>query len=88
MVEHVLSGVEREHLKTSPMSDDDLEAKKALHKFLQRRDRPRRRMLEPNRSPAGNRSMELCLIRTRPKDLSGQHSSILRRIASVSVRPP
>ena len=35
MVEHVLSGVEREHLKTSPMSYDDLEAKKALHKFLQ-----------------------------------------------------
>lgn len=35
MVEHVLSGVEREHMKMSPVSYDDLEAKKALHKFLQ-----------------------------------------------------
>ena len=35
MVEHVLSGVEREHMKMNPVSFDDLEAKKALHKFLQ-----------------------------------------------------
>ncbi len=35
MVEHVLSGIEREHMKMSPVSYDDLEAKKALHKFLQ-----------------------------------------------------
>ncbi len=35
MVEHVFSGVEREHMKMSPVSYDDLEAKKALHKFLQ-----------------------------------------------------
>lgn len=35
MVEHVLSGVEREHMKMSPVSYDDLNAKKALHKFLQ-----------------------------------------------------
>lgn len=35
MVEHVLSGVEREHMKMSPVSYDDLAAKKALHKFLQ-----------------------------------------------------
>jgi hypothetical protein len=35
MVEHVLSGVEREHMKMSPVSYDDLMAKKALHKFLQ-----------------------------------------------------
>ena len=35
MVEHVLSGVEREHLKTVPSSYDDLQAKKALHTFLQ-----------------------------------------------------
>lgn len=35
MVEHVLSGVEREHMKTSSVSYDDLAAKKALHKFLQ-----------------------------------------------------
>ncbi len=35
MVEHVLSGVEREHMKMSPVSYDDLVAKKALHKFLQ-----------------------------------------------------
>ncbi len=35
MVEHVLSAVEREHMKMSPVSFDDLAAKKALHKFLQ-----------------------------------------------------
>jgi len=35
MVEHVLSGIEREHMKMMPASYDDLEAKKALHKFLQ-----------------------------------------------------
>lgn len=35
MVEHVLSGVEREHLKAVPSTYDDLEAKKALHRFLQ-----------------------------------------------------
>lgn len=35
MVEHVLSGVEREHMKISPVSYDDLGAKKALHKFIQ-----------------------------------------------------
>jgi hypothetical protein len=35
MVEHVLSGIEREHMKTVPASYDDLEAKKALHKFVQ-----------------------------------------------------
>src|SRR5688572_358462 len=35
MVEHVLSGVEREYLKISPVSFDDLNAKKALHRFLQ-----------------------------------------------------
>lgn len=35
MVEHILSGIEREHMKMMPASYDDLEAKKALHKFLQ-----------------------------------------------------
>ncbi|MBK9152923.1 MAG: hypothetical protein IPM25_01670 [Chloracidobacterium sp.] len=35
MVDHVLSGVEREHMKVAPAPFDDLEAKKALHKFLQ-----------------------------------------------------
>ena len=35
MVEHVLSGVEREHEKISPEAYDDLKAKKALHKFMQ-----------------------------------------------------
>jgi hypothetical protein len=35
MVEHILSGIEREHMKISPQAYDDLEAKKALHKFLQ-----------------------------------------------------
>ncbi len=38
MVEHVLSGVEREHMKMVPVPYDDLEAKKALHKFLQATD--------------------------------------------------
>lgn len=35
IVEHVLSGIEREHMKIVPASYDDLEAKKALHKFIQ-----------------------------------------------------
>ena len=35
MVEHVLSGIEREHMKISPAVFDDLEVKKALHKYLQ-----------------------------------------------------
>ena len=35
MVEHILSGIEREHMKVVPAVYDDLEAKKALHKFLQ-----------------------------------------------------
>ncbi|NOT49469.1 MAG: hypothetical protein HOP17_17230 [Acidobacteria bacterium] len=35
MVEHVLSGVEREHMKTVPVPFDDLNAKKALHRFMQ-----------------------------------------------------
>lgn len=35
MVEHVLSGIEREHMKMSPQAFDDLEVKKALHKYLQ-----------------------------------------------------
>jgi hypothetical protein len=34
MVEHVLAGVEREHLKTPAASYDDLQVKKALHKFM------------------------------------------------------
>lgn len=35
MVEHIISGIEREHMKMVPATYDDLEAKKALHKFLQ-----------------------------------------------------
>jgi hypothetical protein len=35
MVEHVLTGVELEQLKVSPSGYDDLNAKKALHRFLQ-----------------------------------------------------
>src|SRR5215204_4083912 len=35
MVEHVLSAVERERLKIVPVAYDDLQAKKALHNFLQ-----------------------------------------------------
>lgn len=37
-VEHVLSGVEREHMKTLPVPYNDLVAKKALHTFLQATD--------------------------------------------------
>lgn len=40
MVEHVLAGVEREHLKTVPTPYDDLNAKKALHRFLQALETP------------------------------------------------
>src|SRR5688572_13189133 len=35
MVEHVITGIEREHMKIVPDSYDDLPAKKALHRFLQ-----------------------------------------------------
>lgn len=35
MVEHVLSGIEREHMKMTPATYDDLAVKKALHKYLQ-----------------------------------------------------
>lgn len=35
MIEHVLSGVEREQMKTAPACYDDLGVKKALHKFIQ-----------------------------------------------------
>ena len=35
MVEHMISAIEREYMKTVPTAYDDLEAKKALHKFLQ-----------------------------------------------------
>lgn len=34
MIEHVISGVEREHMKTTPSSYDDLAVKTALHRFL------------------------------------------------------
>lgn len=35
MVEHVLTGVEREYMKVVPKTFDDFNAKKALHSFLQ-----------------------------------------------------
>jgi len=35
MVEHVLAGVEREHMKVPAAPYDDLNVKKALHKFMQ-----------------------------------------------------
>lgn len=35
MVEHIISGIEREHIKIVPASYDDLEVKKALHRFVQ-----------------------------------------------------
>lgn len=40
MVEHMISAIEREYMKTVPTPYDDLEAKKALHKFLQVSGRP------------------------------------------------
>ena len=40
MVEHVLSGVEREYMRLVPVPFDDLDTKKALHKFLQTVDDP------------------------------------------------
>lgn len=38
MVEHVISSIEREHMKIVPAAFDDLEVKKALHRFLQTSD--------------------------------------------------
>jgi len=38
MVEHVLTGVEREYMKVVPKTYDDLNAKKALHAFLNAAD--------------------------------------------------
>ena len=40
MVEHVLAGVEREHMKMPAASYDDLEVKKALHRFLRVANEP------------------------------------------------
>ena len=40
MVEHVLSGIEREQMKKAPEMFDDLPVKKALHKFLQVTEEP------------------------------------------------
>ena len=40
MVEHILSGIEREHMKTTPVLFDDLAVKKALHRFLQVSNEP------------------------------------------------
>src|SRR5690606_10232902 len=40
MVQHVLSGVEREHMKSAAMPFNDLKVKKALHDFLQESESP------------------------------------------------
>lgn len=40
MVQHVLSGVEREHMKTAAVPFNDLKVKKALHDFLQESESP------------------------------------------------
>ncbi len=41
MVEHVFSGIERDHLQIAPTPFDDLNAKQALHRFLQVCGNPR-----------------------------------------------
>ncbi len=40
MVEHVFTGVEREHMKVSPSSYDDLKVKRTLQLFIQVADQP------------------------------------------------
>ncbi|MGH9949730.1 MAG: hypothetical protein ACRD6X_21390, partial [Pyrinomonadaceae bacterium] len=70
MVEHVLSGVEREHMKVPAAPYDDLEVKKALHIFLQ----------APNDENV-NADAEYKLL----QETQGWHAALYTRDKGVSV---
>ena len=71
MVEHVISGVEREHMKLSPNSFDDLGVKKALHRFLQLTSDPE----------AGYSESEATLM----QEAQNWFSALSRRDSEISV---
>lgn len=72
MVEHVLSGVEREHLKMPAAPYDDLKVKKALHKFLQ---------VSGDVSSVEHAEAEYELL----QETQGWHSALSARDKNVSV---
>ena len=72
MVEHVLAGVEREHLKTPAAAYDDLQVKKALHKFL---------VVSDDISSDDHANAEYELLR----ETQGWHTALSARDKNVSV---
>ena len=72
MVEHVLSGIEREQMKVVPKSYNDLEAKKALHSFLQ---------ISHSSEPAEHAQAEFQLM----QETESWYSSLSHRDKHISV---
>ena len=72
MVEHILSGIEREQLKIVPAAYDDLEAKKALHSFIQIQT-------EPESSEYGKAEIRLM------RETEAWNTALARRDERVSV---
>lgn len=73
MVEHVLAGVEREHYRAILSPYDDLEAKKALHRFQQVADEPS--------SPMYNEAETALLAETR-----AWSAALYERDGSISLQ--
>lgn len=72
MVEHVLSGIEREHMKMSPASFDDLSVKTSLHRFLQA-------AAEPGSADHSEAERELM------QEIQSWVTALARRDANISV---
>ncbi len=72
MVEHVLSGIEREQMKILPKSYNDLEVKKALHSFLQ---------VSYDANPAEHAQSEFQLM----QETESWYSSLSHRDRHISV---
>lgn len=70
MVEHVLSGVEREQVKVIPQTFDDIAVSKALHEFLQ---------ISKNSQGTESAAAEFTLM----QETEGWHSSLARRDADI-----
>ncbi|CAN5274352.1 hypothetical protein BH20ACI1_BH20ACI1_23880 [soil metagenome] len=72
IVEHILSGVEREQMKVLPKSYNDLEVKKALHSFLQ---------ISQNSNSAEHAQAEFQLM----QETESWYSSLSHRDKHISV---
>lgn len=72
MVEHVLAGIEREHMKMPAASYDDLEVKKALHRFMRVSD---------DNATAEHAEAEYALL----QETQRWHSALSARDKNVSV---